>query len=319
MNKTRFAFNILAGLIVALACSSLAHAQATRTWVSGVGDDANPCSRTAPCKTFAGAISKTAPAGEIDAIDSGGFGTLTITKSITIDGQGVLASVLSAGTNGFIINILNTDKVILRNLSINGAGTGINGINWFNAGGNVVIENCTISRVTNSLVNANLTNSGNLTINNLTGSYSGPGTANVDAGIRLTTSVGPLRASITDTHLQNNNIGINIQDNVQATIRNTTIEGNGGTDIGVRVATVAAAAVDAVHLEGVTISNLAEGVRVTTAGGANKVFLSNCNIFNCTNSGTNAGAGVTVTSFINNRFSNNTADQSGPFTTKGQQ
>ncbi|HEV7858216.1 MAG TPA: hypothetical protein VGO91_06265 [Pyrinomonadaceae bacterium] len=319
MNKNRFALNILTGLIMALACSSLAHAQATRTWVSGVGDDANPCSRTAPCKTFAGAISKTAPAGEIDAIDSGGFGTLTITKSITIDGQGVLASVLSAGTNGFNINILNTDKVVLRNISINGAGTGINGINWFNAGGSLVIENCTISRVTNSLVNANLTNSGNLTINNLAGTYSGPGTANVDAGIRMTTSAGILKASITDTHLQDNNIGINIQDNVQATIRNTTIEGNGGTDIGVRVATVAAAAVDVVHLEGVTISNLAEGVRVTTAGGANKVFLSNCNIFNCTNSGTNAAGGVTVTSFINNRFSNNTADQSGPFTTKGQQ
>jgi hypothetical protein len=106
---------------------------------------------------------------------------------------------------------------------------------------------------------------------------------------------------------------------VQATIRNTTIEGTGGTDIGVRVATVAAAAVDVVHLEGVTISNLAEGVRVTTAGGANKVFLSNCNIFNCNNSGTNAGGGVTVTSFINNRFANNVADQSGPFTTKAQQ
>jgi hypothetical protein len=319
MNKTRFAFNLLAVLIVAFACSSLAHAQATRTWVSGVGDDANPCSRTAPCKTFAGAISKTAIGGEIDAIDSGGFGTITITKSITIDGQGVLASILSAGTNGVNINIANTDKVALRNLSINGAGSGINGINWFNAGGNVVIENCSISRVTNSLVNANLTNSGNLSINNLAGFYSGPGTANVDAGIRMTTSAGILKASITDTHLENNTIGINIQDNVQATIRNTTVEGNGGSDIGIRVATVAGAAVDIVHLEGVTVSNVAEGVRVTTSGGANKVFLSNCNIFNCSNAGTNAAGAVTVTSFINNRFSNNTVDQSGPFGTKGQQ
>jgi hypothetical protein len=319
MNKTRFTFNILAGLIMAIACSSLAHAQATRTWVSGVGDDVNPCSRTAPCKTFAGAISKTAAGGEIDTLDPGGFGAITITKSLTIDGQGTLGSILSSLTNGVVINILNTDKVILRNLSINGAGNGIDGIHWINAGGNVVIENCTIARVTNSLVNANLTNSGNLTINNLSGSYSGPGTANVDAGIRMTTSTGILKASITDTHLQNNAIGINIQDNVQATIRNTTIEGNGGTNIGVRVATVAAAATDAVHLEGVTISNVAEGVRVTTAGGANNVSLSNCNIFNCTNSGTNAAGGVTVTSFINNRFFNNTADQSGPFTTKAQQ
>ena len=68
---------------------SLAHAQATRTWVSGVGDDANPCSRTAPCKTFAGAISKTAAGGEINVLDPGGFGAVTITKSITISSRGL--------------------------------------------------------------------------------------------------------------------------------------------------------------------------------------------------------------------------------------
>src|ERR1700753_680246 len=106
--------------IVALAP---AHAQATRTWVSGVGDDVNPCSRTAPCKTFAGAISKTAAGGEIDVLDPGGFGTVTITKAITIDGGGTLASILASGTNGINVNAGASDIVILRNLSINGAGT----------------------------------------------------------------------------------------------------------------------------------------------------------------------------------------------------
>src|SRR5437870_9877862 len=103
--------------------TSVAHGQATRTWVSGVGDDANPCSRTAPCKTFAGAISKTAAGGEIDALDPGGFGTVTITKSITIDGGGgQVASVLASGVNGIIVNAGMNDVVILRNLRINGAG-----------------------------------------------------------------------------------------------------------------------------------------------------------------------------------------------------
>lgn len=122
-----------------------ANAQATRTWVSGVGDDVNPCSRTAPCKTFAGAISKTAAGGEIDVLDPGGYGSVTITKSITIDGGGTLASILASGTNGININAAATDTVILRNLSINGAGTtlGLNGINFL-AGLKVVIENCTI-------------------------------------------------------------------------------------------------------------------------------------------------------------------------------
>jgi hypothetical protein len=71
---------ISAGLLASLVAlaSAPAHAQATRTWVSGVGDDVNPCSRTAPCKTFAGAVSKTVTAGEINCLDSGGFcGTVT--------------------------------------------------------------------------------------------------------------------------------------------------------------------------------------------------------------------------------------------------
>jgi hypothetical protein len=90
-----------------------AWAQASRTWVSGVGDDANPCSRTAPCNTFAGAISKTAPGGEIDALDPGGFGAVTITKSITIDGGGVgVVSVLYSGTNG--ININSSTAVVIN-------------------------------------------------------------------------------------------------------------------------------------------------------------------------------------------------------------
>jgi hypothetical protein len=120
--------------------SSLAFAQATRTWVSGVGNDANPCSRTAPCKTFAGAISKTATGGEISVLDPGGYGGVTITKPITISGVGTQSSILASGANGIIINITsvtdpNTDTVTLRNLQINGAGTtlGVNGIRVLNA------------------------------------------------------------------------------------------------------------------------------------------------------------------------------------------
>src|SRR5437660_7669542 len=105
MNKFQSALRASLFVAITLAFSALAQAQATRTWVSGVGDDANPCSRTAPCKTFAGAISKTAVGGEIDALDPGGFGTLTITKSITIDGTGTFASTVASGTIGFIINI----------------------------------------------------------------------------------------------------------------------------------------------------------------------------------------------------------------------
>src|SRR3982750_954931 len=100
------------GMVLPFVGSAPAHAQATRTWVSGVGDDANPCSRTAPCKTFAGAISKTAAAGEINCLDPGGFGGVTITKSITISSEGFEAGVLVSGTNAIIVNAGATDRVV---------------------------------------------------------------------------------------------------------------------------------------------------------------------------------------------------------------
>src|SRR2546421_12860817 len=105
MAKFRSVLQMLGLLVMTLAFTSLAHAQATRTWVSGTGDDANPCSLTAPCKTFAGAISKTFINGEIDCLNPGGFGAITITKSITIDCTSTFSSILASGVNGVNISI----------------------------------------------------------------------------------------------------------------------------------------------------------------------------------------------------------------------
>jgi len=137
MQKSR----LFLALSLAVGVTTVANAQATRTWVSGVGDDVNPCSRTAPCKTFAGAISKTAAGGEIDVIDPGGFGGVTITKAITIDGNGTMASILASGVNGILINVgSSNDVVTIRNLSINGATSGqstggLNGIRLVTSSG----------------------------------------------------------------------------------------------------------------------------------------------------------------------------------------
>lgn len=150
MNKFRFTINVLAIAIFMFAFASFTQAQATRTWVSGVGDDANPCSRTAPCKTFAGAISKTAVDGEIDCLDPGGFGTVTITKAITIDGGATgEGSILAAGTFGITVNLTassGSNVVELRNLSINGASTGLIGVRILSTQANttVLIENSVI-------------------------------------------------------------------------------------------------------------------------------------------------------------------------------
>lgn len=129
-----------------------ASAQANRTWVSGIGDDSNPCARTAACKTYAGAISKTAAGGVIQSIDAGGFGAVTIAKSITIDGSGYPSGVaVNPGNNGIIVNAGVGDDVVLRGLTITGPRsnaacpfTGLTGVYILQAR-SVSIENTTIN------------------------------------------------------------------------------------------------------------------------------------------------------------------------------
>jgi hypothetical protein len=174
---------------VASLLSSAAQAQATRTWVSGVGDDANPCSRTAPCKTFAGAISKTAPGGEIDALDPGGFGAVSITKAITIDGGGgQVASVLTAGSNGINVNAGAADVVTLRNLRIIEVGGGpalVSGISFL-GGGALHVQDCYISgfagngiSVTTGISNVSLFVNNTFLTNNGNGIQIAPSSGNV--------------------------------------------------------------------------------------------------------------------------------------------
>ncbi len=169
MNKFQSALRLSLFVAISLAFATLAQAQATRTWVSGVGDDANPCSRTAPCKTFGGAISKTAVGGEISVLDPGGFGAVTITKSITIDGTGMLASILGAATNGININITGAadaaKSVRLRGLTINGAGSGINGITVI-AANNVSIEDIVVDGFTKSGISVEPTSSARVFLKN---------------------------------------------------------------------------------------------------------------------------------------------------------
>ena len=224
--------------VIALVMSTGAFAQATRTWVSGVGDDANPCSRTAPCKTFAGAISKTAAGGEIDALDPGGFGAVTITKSITLAGDGTLAGILNSLTNGIIVNAASTDVVIIRNISINGAPTaspGLNGIRIL-AAGTVHVENCNITRDGsappngNGILVANSAGTLRLFVNNTTIVQNGQ--TNGSAGILIQpTGSGQVAAEIDNSRLNRNASGLTVDTTLTTgagivSIRNSQVTGN---------------------------------------------------------------------------------------------
>ena len=178
MSKLSTSCGFAAAAFVLVFASVSANAQATRTWVSGVGDDANPCSRTAPCKTFAGAISKTARGGEISVLDPGGFGNVTITKSITINGTpgaGYGSILVPAASTGVIINITDPADTLrtvrLNWLDINGAGTGANGIRILNTGlanSIVVVENSVLDGFTNRGISDERASGGKLFVLNTT-------------------------------------------------------------------------------------------------------------------------------------------------------
>jgi hypothetical protein len=265
-----------------------AHAQATRTWVSGVGDDVNPCSRTAPCKTFAGAISKTATGGEISVLDPGGFGAVTITKAITISGDGTLAGILAAGTNGVIVNAPATDRVVLRNLSINGAGTGINGIRFL-AGKSLLVDNCTISGFTTRGIDVSLAASADVIVKDTT-------ITNVPTGFFLNTTAGFALASLEHVHLHGLTNGVEAQ-NGRVTISNSDISDNASNGV------LASNAGAQINVETSQLSFNQIAACNAAASGAT-IRVSNNDIYNNTTSFTISAGGI-ISSAANNRVAGN--------------
>lgn len=196
-------------LAAAVACFllvSAVQAQATRTWVSGVGDDVNPCSRTAPCKTFAGAISKTATGGEISVLDPGSFGAVTVTKSITLSGDGTLASILNSGSSGVVVSAACAPcDVRLRNLSFFGAGTGLQGVNFLGAG-SLSMENITIEAQSGNGVNIAANGTVNAVLRNVS-------IRGVSTGVQVATTSGLARVLLDGVHIQQTAAGVSVDAN----------------------------------------------------------------------------------------------------------
>ena len=253
--------------------SAMVHAQATRTWVSGVGDDANPCSRTAPCKTFAGAISKTAAHGEISVLDPGGFGAVTITKSITINGDGTLAGILAAGTNGVIITAAATDVIVLRNLSINGTGTGTNGIRILQAG-NVLIDNVTIAGFTTNGLDIKPTSAGlNVSIKNVT-------ISDVSGIAIVADSGGPrLNVTMSDVNISKCGTGVSAVDDTHVVVGSSVV-----TACTTGILSVATGAAPRVRLNNSTIT--ANGVGLSSGSGGQIISYQDNRLLDNTTDGT---------------------------------
>lgn len=293
-------WTVLASAGIAALIATSVEAQATRTWVSGVGDDANPCSRTAPCKTFAGAISKTAAGGEISTLDPGGFGAVTITKSITINGDGTLAGILGSLTNGVTVNAAATDRVVLRSLSLNGAGNGLSGIRFI-GGQSLVVENCTISGFATRAIDVSLTDGvglvlRSLTLKNVTMTHNG-------AGIRLAnTSVDDfLRVTLDNSAIvSNTGIGFEAFSGTSRTVIKSSMIAHNNND-GVKAGNAGAE----INLEDTVVSSNNGNAIHASASGA-RIRLSQNTITNNT-AGLTIAAGATIESAGNNRVAGNGA------------
>jgi hypothetical protein len=283
-----------------------ARAQAPRTWVSGVGDDVNPCSRVAPCKTFAGAISKTATFGEINCLDSGGFGAVTITKSISIDCGEAHGSILAGGANG--INVNGADVLVsIRNLAINGAGGGRSGISFTN-GRSLEVHNVKIFgfvageaqgiRFTpQSGTSLLLVSNSTITINGIAPSTGG--------GIGVQTAGGTAEVVIQNTRIENNSVGVTAVSSsgaIKMTVRESIVATNQSFGI---LSTAAAAAINLTVERTTVISNLGTGV--LSQGASSMVRIDRSIITgNATGVGT-AGGGV-LRSYKNSAINGNTTE-----------
>lgn len=269
---------LLASLTLGVfAVSNVARAQATRTWVSGVGDDANPCSRTAPCKTFAGAIAKTATSGEIDCLDPGGFGALTITKSISIIcGQSGIGGVLVAGTNGFVVAAGMSDNVYLDGLSFDGiGGSGLDGVHIISAG-HVTIARSVIHGFTN--------------------------------GVNIVNNTAGVRVDVIDTTISDNS-GEGIQSmpsngfGNRVVIEHTTVANNGGDGI-MANGTQTTAQIKMTVRNSDSMHNTDDGIVAFSAGAAVIVTVDSSNSFD-NNRGLNASGAGALLEFTHSTISAN--------------
>lgn len=310
MRYTSWCASLLGLALLLIMSTGSAQAQATRTWVSGVGDDANPCSRTAPCKTFAGAISKTAANGEINVLDPGGFGAVTITKAITISSEGFEAGVLVSGTSGIVINAGVNDVVTLKGLDIEGLGTGLQGISFL-AGAALHVIDTRIKHFTGNGINfVPSTGNPDLMVENCYIQENGSASPS-NAGI-LVRPTGAATATFTvnGTKFANNKSGLRIDSGapsgaINGVVRDSIFTGNVGNGVSALAgANGATVTLDHVSLIGNNVGLLVHG--------AAAVIVANQSMVTGNGTGLLLNPNGVLASYKNNVVSSNTTN--GAFT-----
>ena len=307
MKRIKFVMNTSIALsMLLLACSFAQAAGASRTWVSGLGDDMNPCSRTAPCKTFAAAYQKTQDGGQINVIDAGAFGLLTIDHSITIDASESFAGVLGLNdVPGFLINAGASDVVVLRGINIQGAGgSGIK----FLAGGKLYVEDCRIFGFLEKGIDFVPSANSELFVKDTTIRNNG------GAGIQIQPGAGgSVKATIDHCELDGNKNGLSVLDNSRVTIRDSVTSHNGTNGV---VLTASAAGAPEVSVENCFVTNNGSyGVKVN---GNKAVARLSGSTVTANDTGLFSGGGGIIDSYGDNNVDGNISANGVPDNTTPQ-
>lgn len=287
-------------LLLFLAAGQAAHAQSSRTWVSINGNDGNDCSRLTPCRTLSIALSRTSAAGEIDVLDSGDFGPLTINKSVSLISPGVLGGIQVGSGTAITVNAGASDKIVVRGLTIDGLGTGLNGIS-FTAGGYLYVENCTINNFGQYGIDfAPASNTGKLFVIETIVRNNGIGATGTGVHAIATAAPG-FQATIDGLRTENNVAGLKVENFGVVTVRNSLAANNGFSGFSAVTAT-GSGALRVVIENSVTTHNGTGGV---TASNLATVTLSNVVV---TDNQIGLNVSGTLISFGNNRIWGNATD-----------
>ena len=291
-------FLTMFGVLGLLWVVAPAHAQSPHTWVSGTGDDTNPCSRVLPCKTFALAVTKTAAGGEISCLDPGGYGSVTITKSIAIICDNTEAHVLAIGSNGIIVNAGTSDVVFLSGLGILGISSALNGI-AFAKGKALHVRHTSIRGFTTNGINfapgsnASLVVQDSVVAGNAGGILVKPGT-----GFNAT-------GTITDTQMDRNTFGLRVEDRGKINVKRSTASDNAANGM---LAVASAAAAEINVFDSLSSNNGTNGFQTNGAGGATIRLLNTGASGNATGVNTAPGGTILGTTPDTNSIAGNATD-----------
>lgn len=292
------------GLTLLLALASAAGAQLSRTWVSGTGDDNNPCSRTLPCKTFSGALVKTLAGGVIEVLDDGSYGGVTIDKSITIENEGHSAGIIATNSSeGIIVNAGAGDHVVLRGLSIEGLGTGGNGIR-FTSGFSLNISRCEIHRVTGNGISFEPTGTSVLFVKDSVIRNSNFG---LGGGILIKPgATGLAHVTLDHVRIERNSFGIDVKERSKVSIRDSEVSRN--TGFGIRATSTAAGTTSAIVSVVDSLVSLTQGPGISADGVGAVIRIGDISIFDSAGAGLQGINGGTVVSFGDNHIAGNNPD-----------